>query len=119
MRARDKTIQLNKPGIPSVVVTKTAPKLAELNLATQDIWSAGFMPAEYVPTKMLEKRLFRKKDDYSRYGLWTSALDDKVCLGLTFLYLTISILFLIHTRRYLKNQELPSRLLRHFPVLVC
>jgi hypothetical protein len=76
---RDKTIQLNNPAIPSIVVTKTAAKLAELNLATEDIWSAGFEPAEFVPTKMLKQKLFHKRDEYSRWGLWQTAMDEKVC----------------------------------------
>lgn len=76
---RDKVIQLNNPGMPSVVVTKTAAKLAELNLSTEDIWSGGFEPAKFVPKKQLERRLFRQRDEYSQWGLWTTAEDDKVC----------------------------------------
>jgi hypothetical protein len=76
---RDKSIQLNNPASQSTVVAKSAAKLAELNLATEDIWSGGFEPAKLVPTKMLERRLFRQRDDYARYGLWTTAIDDKVC----------------------------------------
>lgn len=76
----DKSRQLNNPSIPSIVVTKTAAKLAELSLTTEDIWSAGFEPAKFVPKKQLEKRLFRQKDEYSQWGLWTTAEDDKVCL---------------------------------------
>lgn len=75
----DKTIQLNNPSLQSIVVTKAAAKLAELNLSTEDIWSGGFEPAKLVPKKQLEKRLFRARDEYNQWGLWTTAEDDKVC----------------------------------------
>lgn len=76
----DKSRQLNNPALPSIVVTKTAAKLAELSLTTEDIWSGGFEPAKLVPKKSLERRLFRQRDEYSQWGMWTTSGLDKVCL---------------------------------------
>ena len=76
----DKSIQLNNPGSASIIVSKSAAKLAELNLSTEDIWSGGFEPAELVRKKQLERRLFRVRDDYSRYGLWTTAIGVQLSL---------------------------------------
>ena len=90
----DKARQMYNPSSASVVETKTAgpkltipqiltksaAKLAELKLSTEQIWSAGFQPAEYVPRKQIERRLFRERDEYSHWGMWVTAKDDKVCI---------------------------------------
>jgi hypothetical protein len=68
-----KTASMSKLSIPQVL-TKSAAKLAELNLSTDQIWSAGFQPAEFVPKKQLERKLFRQKDEFAQWGIFTSVI---------------------------------------------
>jgi hypothetical protein len=98
----DKARQMINPSIPSPVITsrfggpslqvlmKSAAKFAELNLSTQDIWNAGFQPAEYVPRSVFLKKtgqlrdledrpMLRHRDEYAQWGMWTTAEDDYVC----------------------------------------